>query len=150
MYTKAAFIKHSLAIVFIISNLSLYSSDPIDLYFCTAANSTYFERVLNLIGCLHKVNFNEIGQIAVFDLGLTEKEKTKLKNIKKVAVYSVEKTNKDIITPLPTGQGKKLVLGYYSWKPVVIKQALDMFPYVLWLDAGTTILIDSLTHFTLW
>ena len=34
----------------------------------------------------------------------------------------------------------KAVPGWYSWKPIAIKQALEMRPLVLWIDAGSTIL----------
>ncbi len=117
------------------------------MYFCTAANSPYFDRLLNLIGCLHKVNFNDIEQIAVFDIGLDQKQREKLSSIKKVRVYEVEKTHPDILKPFEV-RPDKFVPGWYAWKPVVIKQSLEMFPYVLWIDAGTIILkpLDNVFH----
>jgi len=109
------------------------------MYFCTAANSPYFNRLLNLIGCLHKVNFDDIVEIAVFDIGLDQPQLEKLSSIKKVKVYTIEKVHPDILKPFEI-RPQKVVPGWYAWKPVAIKQALDMFPYVLWIDAGTIIL----------
>ncbi len=41
---------------------------------------------------------------------------------------------------------KKLVPEWYAWKPVVIKQSLQTFHYILWVDTGTTVLkqLDNL------
>lgn len=121
--------------------LFLYSSimRAMPLYFCTAANAPYYGRLLNLIGCLHKVDFDDIQEIAVFDLGLTTQQRSKLKTIKKVNVYDVQKVHPDILKPVQVAPGKS-VPGWYAWKPVAIKQSLEMFPYVLWIDAGTVIL----------
>ena len=59
--------------------LKEYSGISIDVvyayqYYCTAANSDYFKILLNLIGSIHETNFDKLGGIAVFDLGLTEDE----------------------------------------------------------------------------
>jgi hypothetical protein len=40
---------------------------------------------------------------------------------------------KNKFTVRPNG---RLARGWYTWKPVVLYQALKMFPYVLYLDAG--------------
>ena len=108
-------------------------------YFCTAADAKYFEPLLNLIGGIHKNDFNRLGEIAIFDLGLTQEQCNELQTIEKVTVYDVELTHPDLLKLFNTQAWGKLVPGWYAWKPVVIKQALDMFPYVLWIDAGTTV-----------
>ena len=117
------------------------------VYICTAANSNYFDNLLNLIGSIHKVNYESLDTIAVFDLGLTEPQKIILNTIEKVKVYQVEKTHPDILTffKLPS---TKQMLGWYAWKPVIIKQALDYYPYIIYLDAGTTVLnpLDDLAE----
>jgi uncharacterized lipoprotein YehR (DUF1307 family) len=117
----------------------LINAERIPLYFCTAANGDYYSALLNLIGSIHKVNFENTVEIAVFDIGLTQVQIKQLRHIQKVKIYRVEKTHPSIIAPLNTHPGKKSP-GSYAWKPVIIKQALDMFPYVLYLDAGTTLL----------
>ena len=118
------------------------------IYIVTGANSPYFPHLLNLIGSLHKADFNSLEAIAVFDLGLTGEQRNILSTIQKVSVHDIEKTHPDVLSffTIPRG-GRKL--GWYAWKPIAIKQALDIFPYVIWLDAGTTVLkpIDDLAEY---
>lgn len=108
-------------------------------YYCTGANEPYFPHLLNLIGSIHNTNFNDLETIAVFDFGLKEEQVKQLKRIKKVQVFSMRENNPALTTyySLPTG---KKVFGWFAWKPVVIKEALERFPYILWVDAGTTVL----------
>lgn len=117
-----------------------------DCCICTASDNKYFFLLLNLIGSIHKTNFDNINEIAVFNLGLDPNQISYLNSMKKVRVYEVEKVNPDIIKPFTTTSWGKQVPGLYAWKPVIIKQALEMFDAVLWIDAGTTILkpIDNL------
>ncbi len=110
---------------------------------CTAANSAYFPHVISLIGSIHKINFNELQEIMVFDLGLQKSEIKRLNSIKKVHVYSVQKTHPAILDFAQAPQGYRS-LGWFAWKPVVIKQTLDKYEHALWLDAGSTVL-KSLT-----
>lgn len=122
------------------------------LYFCTASNAHFFNCLMNLIGCLHKHNYNDMGEIAVFDLGLTPEQKDILNNIQKVSVHDVDRVHPDILTPVQTTPWGKMVPGWYAWKAVVIKQALDLFDRVLYIDAGTTVyrplndLFDHIEH----
>ncbi len=146
---------YSVLLLFIV----LYTGDNCarPLYFCTASDARYFNPLINLIGSIHKHHFDQLGEIAVFDLGFTDDQRGKLNSIQKVAVYGIEKKHADILKPVHVGmcgkavrdsgtgqmnivRAKKMVPGWYAWKPVAIKQSLDMFPYVLWLDAGTTLL----------
>ncbi|MDZ4124684.1 MAG: hypothetical protein U1E02_10980, partial [Hydrogenophaga sp.] len=127
---------------FVGSNSVIFGVIP--QYYCTASDAKYFESVKVLIGSIHRSNFDSLQQIAVFNLGLTKSQIGELKRMAKVSVYEVEKTNPYIIEPIKKYFYKKgrAVPGAYSWKPVVIKQSLDMFPYVLWLDAGCVVLRD--------
>jgi len=115
-------------------------------YFCTAADSHYFNALLNLIASIHKTNFDNLVEIAVFDLGLTHTQLELLSTMQKVSIHTVEQVHPDILKPFLTSNWGKVVPGWYAWKPVVVKQALQLFPYVLWIDAGFTILkpIDNL------
>ncbi|MFZ5953484.1 MAG: hypothetical protein ACOYT8_00110 [Candidatus Dependentiae bacterium] len=115
----------------------VHAQEP--LHFCTASDSRYFNCLINLIGCLHKHNFDQIGTIAVFDLGMTAEQKEHVSRIAKVSIHDVEKVHPDIITPMQTTHWGKMVPGWYAWKAVIIKQALDMVDCVLYIDAGTTI-----------
>jgi hypothetical protein len=107
------------------------------MYFCTAGDDIHFNAVLNLISSIHKHNYKETEQIAVFNLGFSKENIDTLKKIQKVKVYEVEKINPLIVEPLYNCPGR-WIRGLFSWKPVVIKQALQMFPYVVYADAGTT------------
>ena len=55
-------------------------------YFCTACDSRYFDNLLNLIGSIHAVSFKQLGEIAIFDLGLTDEQKDHLYSIQKDSV----------------------------------------------------------------
>lgn len=79
------------------------------IYFCTAADSRYYWQALNLIGSIQKLHFKELGEIAVYNLGLTDEQRSTLNRIQKVKVYEVEKTNPDIITPFVTDSGGRRV-----------------------------------------
>jgi GR25 family glycosyltransferase involved in LPS biosynthesis len=113
---------------------------PQPQYFCTAADEPYFECLINLIGSIHKHSFDALGRIAVFDLGLTREQIEELNRIEKVQVYDLEVTHPDLLTRFKAQPWGKSVPGWYAWKPVAIKQALEMFPCFLWIDAGTTVL----------
>ena len=114
-------------------------------YYCTAANSKYYEHLLNLIASIHRHNFEQLGEIAVFDLGLTLSQLNHLSNLQKVTLHQVEKVNQHILTNFKVNENGKKVPGWYSWKPVIIKQAFDLFPSgsaFIWIDAGTAIMQD--------
>jgi hypothetical protein len=125
-------------IISLMTNSSMkYPEDK--MYFCTAADSRFYEHVQNLIGSIHRVHFNETQEIAVFDLGFTPEQRAHINSIAKVNVYDVEKTHPDLLKEMESRPGK-IARGLWAWKPVCIKQALDKFPFVLYLDAGTTII----------
>jgi len=120
-------------------------------YYCTAANKNYYEQLLNLIASIHRHNFDNLGHIAVFDLGLSSSQINYLSHIQKVGIYKLELVNPYILTKYKANQANKMVVGWYSWKPVAIKQAFEIFPeesVFLWIDAGTTVLKDISILFT--
>lgn len=133
-------------IIFFGSSLKLFA---IPMYFCTAADQKYFNHLINLIGSIHANNYKQTQEIAVFDLGLTIEQKNKLNAIEKVKLYDVEITHPDLLKNFKTHPQGKMIFGWYAWKPVAIKQSLEKFPYVLWVDAGTTILkpLDNLFEY---
>ncbi len=113
-----------------------------EMYFCTAADNKHFRWLLDLIGSIHKTNFNDTKIIAVFDLGFTIKQRKQLSLMQKVQVFDVERTHPDLLTYFQSRSAPelKMVRGWYAWKPAVIKQALEKFPHVLYLDAGCLVL----------
>jgi hypothetical protein len=125
--------------LYVYSNSPIKQHSPIRQYYCTAADKKFFAILLNLIGSLHHTNFENIEEIAVYDLGLEQDQITTLNNIQKVRVYNIELTHPDLLKPVKVDD-RRIVPGWYAWKPVAIKQSLDKFPYVLWIDAGSTVL----------
>ena len=124
-------------------NVCSIRSEKNTFYFCTVANKRYFTHLLNLIGSIHKHNFKQLGHIAVFDLGLDPEQIDILKSIDKLSINYLQPTNPDMLTVFNTIPEGKPVPGWYSWKPVAIKQAFDIFPpkaSFLFIDAGTTVL----------
>lgn len=114
-----------------------------DMYFATACDDTYFEQAVNLIATLHRYNFYHIKKIAVFNLGLSPEHIQFLNSLAKVQVFEVEKVNPDMLTHFVVRGGRKeagrTARGWYTWKPVILKQALDMFPSVIYIDAGISV-----------
>ena len=125
-------------LVALLLTTALHAYKP--LYFCTASDTKFFKILKSFIGSVHKTNFDHLGEIAVFNLGLTKKQINEINSMQKVHVYEVERTHPDIIKQVKVDLGGRTVPGWYAWKPVAIKQALDMFPYVLWQDAGNVVL----------
>lgn len=126
--------------LFLKTSISLWA---IPQYYCTGANTTYYKCLLNLIGSIHKHNYDNLVEIAVFDLGLEPEQKAKLQKISKVKLYSLQENNPNLLSFFLVEQGPlkgKRVLGWYAWKPVAIKEALRSFPYLLWLDSACVVL----------
>jgi hypothetical protein len=141
---KAIYQRLFLFIAFIclsISNAFASDYNPEKKYFATCSDSNYYSRLCNLIGSIHRVHSDDLGEIAVYDLGLLPEQIKQLKSMYKVEVYDIEMTNPDIKTYLhKTRNENVMVRGLYSFKPVVVKQALDLFPCILYLDAGCLVL----------
>lgn len=142
---KNKFFIFFLTLHLLFTNKTIVTQDP-PFYIVTAADEDFFPSLLNFIGGIHKSNFDHLAEIAIFDLGLTVEQKKTLKKIAKTNIYSVEMTHPDLLKHFNTRPWGKPARGWYAWKPVVIKQALDMFPDILYLDAGILVLqpLDNL------
>lgn len=121
----------------------MYAHNQVKQYFATAADEFYFPWFLQLIGSLHHHNFDAIKEIAVFDLGFNEQQKNLIRRMAKVTLCQPEITHPDLLTQFKTNTQGKTVRGWFAWKPVVIKQALEMFPYVVYLDGGCVVMRPS-------
>jgi hypothetical protein len=73
-------------------------------------------------------------------LSLTPAQKEKIKSIEKVNLYEIENAHPKLLKPVVIDLHGKSVRGWYAWKPVIIKQTLDKYESVLYLDAGNTVL----------
>lgn len=121
--------------------LSVHSSK--EMYFVTVSDTEHFPWLQRLIESILKYNGTNVSQIAVFDLGLTQSEIRTLYQNDRVQVYSIQEMNPDIYTKFAARPNGRLVRGWYSWKPIVFYQALQLFPYFFYLDAGLEILAPS-------
>ena len=72
----------------------------VPIYICTGTDYKYFPYLLNLIGSLFRVDYENIEEIAVFDLGMHKSQRNHVSSIKKVTVYDVELTHPDILKPV--------------------------------------------------
>jgi hypothetical protein len=133
-----------IALITLHAQHSAMATTKVQQYYCTAADDRHFPLLLNLIGSIHVTNFDQLGEIAVFDIGFTQEQIQFLNTISKVSVHRIKGyTHPDILTRFTTSQtpqGIRQVPGWYAWKFVILKEALDLFPHILWVDAGTTIL----------
>lgn len=120
-------------------SISIRTGQSQPLYFCLAADAGYYPLLLNAVGSIHSFHYNDLGEIAIFDLGLTDEQRRVLSTIAKVGIYNVELTNPNLLTRYTIRNGERTVPGWYAWKPVIIKQALEMFPYVLFMDVGLAV-----------
>lgn len=109
------------------------------MHFATATDTEHFSWTLNLIAGIHRFHEKQLGEIAVFDLGLMPDEKNALNALAFVQVYSVEQTNPLIFEKFTVNNKGKIARGWYSWKPVVIKQAMDRFSEFFYLDSGISL-----------
>lgn len=131
-------------LIFLFSSL-LGNTAKNPVYICTASDEHYFPCLINLIGSIHKHNFKEISEIAIFNLGLNRQQIDYLNTIEKVNIYTIEQTHPDLLKRINTRTWGKPVPGWYAWKAVILKQAFDIYPpdsTILWIDAGSTILKD--------
>lgn len=138
MYERPIMIKkiHGIFAALLCCVISINAIQP--YCFCTAADSRYFNELKNLIGSIHNSHYGV--EILVYDLGLSDAEKNELRHMENVTPCDIERTHPDIIKSFLTDNGGRRVPGWFAWKPVLIKQSLDKYPIVLYLDAGTVIM----------
>ena len=105
-------------------------------FYCTSADERFLPVLMRLLASIFKNDDEYLGEIAIFDLGFSPKQRALLNNMQKVKVYELEKAHPDILTHFITSPEGRKVRGWFAWKPVAIKQALDVYPYILYLDAG--------------
>jgi hypothetical protein len=110
--------------------------------FVTAADDAYFARVIGLIGSIIK-HVHSPYSISLYNLGLSTRNAAYLKQIPNVTVKEVEQANPHITQPyLKHKCHTSKVIGCYTWKPVVIKQEMELYDQVFWIDAGTNLMAD--------
>ncbi|MFZ4100030.1 MAG: hypothetical protein ACOYKZ_06885 [Chlamydiia bacterium] len=109
--------------------------------FVTVADHEHFPMLIYTINSLQHWQKQSINEIAVYDLGLTVPERKVLDSLPRTRVYDIERVSEWLFQPFRTRpyRNGKPVKGWYAWKPVVLKQALDRWEEFLYIDAGITV-----------
>lgn len=123
------------SIIFLILHFSVQAMD-----FVTVSDTEHFPWAKNLIESILKYNYTKVSRIAVFDLGLLPSEINELKEMPFVEVHEIENINPDMRKKFAVRTNERLARGWYSWKPVVLKQAFELFPDFLYLDSGIEVM----------
>ena len=121
--------------ILVVSSCSL----GIPHYYATSADANFFNKLITLIETIQKNDQPNFAEIAVFDLGFKPWQREYLVNLEQVRVCDLEMVHPDLLKYFQTSPGGRKVRGWFAWKPVAIKQALDLYPYVLYLDAAMEI-----------
>ena len=69
------------------------------------------------------LNFDDLDEICVYDLGLTEQQIEKINLMEKVKLYEIEKVNPKLLKPIMIDVHGKSVKGWYAWNEVVSEDA---------------------------
>ncbi len=125
-----------LIVVFLLTNSCSFG---IPHYYATSADANFFNKLVTLIETIQKNDGQDFSEIAVFDLGFKSWQREYLVNLERVKVCDLEMVHPDLLKYFQTSSGGRKVRGWFAWKPVAIKQALDLYPYVLYLDAAMEI-----------
>lgn len=126
--------------IFFLNFFVHYSVSALEMHFVTATDTEHYAWTLNLISGIQRFHPKGLGEIAVYDLGLTFEERQHLNSLSYVQVYEVEPTNPSMLLKFTVNNKGKVARGWYSWKPVVIKQAMDKHAEFFYLDSGITVL----------
>lgn len=113
----------------------LQAEDPIPKYFATVCDREHYNWCILHIESIFQHNQN-VKEIAVFDINLTPTQKRILNEKERVVVLPIEEVNPHMKEQTLVRSNGRMSRGWYSWKPVAIKQALERYPYVLYIDAG--------------
>lgn len=125
--------------LFLIFNFTVFTNIyAIPHYFCTSADSKFFDKAVNLINSINKIDHEFVATILVFDLGFTVAQRQQLATMSHVYLRDPELVHTDLLKLFKTDRDR-YVRGWFAWKPVVIKQALDELPYIFYIDAAIEI-----------
>lgn len=103
--------------------------------FVTVADTEHFPWVMILLKSIAEHTKHVPSYALVFDLGLKAEEIAAIESCG-AKVCAIERVHPDITKKFVVNSQGRLVRGWYAWKPVAMKQALEYFPYFLYIDAG--------------
>jgi len=108
-----------------------------ELVIVTGASDNHFEVLRNLLQTI--ITFQPSAGIIINDLGLP------IESSKELADWCLDQQAKGLwlctvrlfeFWKYPSYFNISIARGEYAWKPVIIKEVVDEYPLVLWLDAG--------------
>lgn len=125
-------------LIFFIGILSPSLIESIPHYYVTSADTEHFHLLLKLIQSI-LTHDPHAECILICDIGFTKSELSHLRTIPRVAIAWLPKRNPEIYTLHQCvhmgSRTHRVIRGSFSWKPVALKIALDIFPYVMYIDA---------------
>ena len=137
----------NIKIVFIIlTNTHVYAHVNVKfdgpMNFITACDTEHFPWIEGWINSIQKFNKNKKLDLVIFDLGLTDEERGYIFN-RGCKVENIEDFEPRIFKKYVVRPDGRLARGYYAWKPIIFKQALKMFDYFFYIDAGIRVKCPS-------
>ena len=95
----------------------------------TASSSAYFESLLGLIGSIHKLGYELVDKIIIYDIGLDNSEINNLNGLEKVEIIKFNDEEKNSHPEFLIGKS-------HVYKNYCIKHASQKYKNVLWIDSG--------------
>jgi hypothetical protein len=137
--------------ILILYAFSLYAEvlHSIPMYFSLAADTEHFALTKRIIEDIKETNNQYLEEIAIFDLGFKESERLFLEKQDKVIVRDLILTHPDQLKKFKTRNDGAAVRGWFAWKPLVLKQSLELYPYFLYLDSALRVVGDMSNIFSL-
>ncbi len=125
--------------------ISLVCAIPIDAgvstfkgskYFVTSSDTEHYPWLLRLLDSIVTFHGSSEHFTLIYDLGLKQEEITYLETHYQAKVESIELVHGDLLKKFVIRPNGRLARGWYAWKPVAIKQALERLPYFMYVDSG--------------
>lgn len=113
--------------------LSYTTGGKDELVIVTAASENHFDVLKRSL--LQTIYIYEPDtRVIIYDLGLSLASRRELEQLcGERGVWSVRTFD---YSRYPSYMSITIARGEYAWKPIIIKEVVDQFPLVLWLDAG--------------
>src|SRR5690606_32216451 len=128
-------------IIVITSYALVISATPFNLSFnlpmnfVTACDNEHFPWLDQWNKYIVKQHVKKKLNFLIFDLSLTLQQKEFLQRLPNTKVIPIETAHPDILTKFVVRPNGRMARGWYTWKIVALKQALEHFDYFLYLDS---------------
>jgi hypothetical protein len=111
------------------------------MFIATCADYKYYTVLLSLLATIKETNPK--AKVGVWDIGFQEVQKEIIKKLPNVEYFVPEKINPMMLTEIPHSPGiNKMVIGSYSFKPVIWHEAVKKYGVAIYMDAGVRVLRD--------